>query len=98
VGGNYQKTSTCFQLGHYVLQLKTYILRIIKFKILVNFCYSFALNLQEYSYIFTNNEDKKLSKSLHAVLSRVVIECSIYTRALFYFITKVYCNVFKIRQ
>ena len=66
----------------------------------------FALNLQEHSYIFTNSQVKKPSKSLLAVLSRVIIiQCSLHTRARFY--NNVYglfsghhfyiCNVFKTR-
>ena len=39
----------------------------------------FALNLQEHSYIFTNSQVKKPSKSLLTVLSRVVIQCRLFT-------------------
>jgi hypothetical protein len=39
----------------------------------------FALNLQEHSYIFTNSQVKEPSKSLVAVLSRVIIiQCSLH--------------------
>ena len=64
----------------------------------------FALNLQEHSYIFTNSQVKKPSKSLLTVLSRVVIQCRLFTLERG-FITNVYyelfshhfyiCNVFK---
>jgi hypothetical protein len=41
-----------------------------------------ALNLPEHSYIFTNSQVKKPSKSLLAVLSRVVIQLPSHTSAV----------------
>ena len=40
--------------------------------------------IQEHSYTFTYSQIEKPSISLLAVLSRVVIQCSLHTRARFY--------------
>jgi hypothetical protein len=61
-----------------------------------NTCYFlfifFTLNLQEHSYILTYSQIKKPSKSLLAVLSRVVIQCmlsshssAVITNVYYYF-------------